>query len=62
MKVTRKLFINKRNGQLSLTLPKKVVDKLVLENNLKTYPRKLDLEILNPKKIKSSLKKHGNNS
>ena len=50
MKIIRKIFINKRNGQASLTLPKEVIEKLTNNNTLK-IPKKISLEIINPKDI-----------
>lgn len=50
MKITRKLFYNKRNGQASITLPSKVLKEL--HKNL-THPKKLDkisLNIIKPQK------------
>lgn len=56
MKITRKIFINRRNGQASLVIPKKIIEQLKTENKIKKNPKKISFEILNIKKVK-----HGNN-
>jgi len=48
MRITRKLFINRRNGQASLTIPKKILEKLKIESD--KYPKKISLDVLNIKK------------
>lgn len=49
MKLTRKIFVNSNNGQVSLTLPKKYIDEL-RDTQTGKIPKKISLEILNPKK------------
>jgi len=51
MKLIRRLFINRRNGQASLTIPKSVVDRL--QENLKVNKqiKKISLEILDLKEV-----------
>jgi hypothetical protein len=45
MKITRKLFINRRNNQGSVTLPKKVLDELQKASDNEKLPKKIFLEI-----------------
>jgi len=49
VKITRRLFINRRNGQGSITLPKKVLEKLQEDMKISKYPKKIKLEIISPK-------------
>lgn len=51
MKITRRLFINKRNGQGSLTLPKKILEDLKKDLKIDKYPKKISLEIISPKRL-----------
>ena len=51
MKIIRSLFINKRNGQGSVTLPREVLDKLREDLRTNKYPKKISLEVLSPKEI-----------
>jgi len=50
LKITRRIFINRRNGQGSLTLPKKLLDQLRQESKLDKYPKNISLEIISPKR------------
>jgi len=52
MKLKRKIFINSKNGQASLTIPKKVILKLKEESTNKKFPRVLSIEVLNNKEKK----------
>jgi len=54
MKLTRKTFYNKANGQCMITIPKKAV--LLLKNKDNSPPKKISFEILTKKEI-SELKK-----
>ena len=49
MKLTRKAFYNKANGQCMITIPRKTVLLLKKKNVL---PKKISLEILTSKEIK----------
>jgi len=51
LKIIRSLFINKRNGQGSVTLPREVLDKLREDLRTNKYPKKISLEVLSPKEI-----------
>lgn len=53
LKLTRKIFINRRNGQGSLTLPKKILEKLKVDSEKGMYPKKISLEILSPKRLET---------
>jgi len=53
VKITRRIFINKRNGQGSLTLPKKLLDELRRDLKTGKYPKNISLEILSPKRIET---------
>ena len=50
MKVTRKIFYNKTNGQGSITLPSNVIKEL--QGELNKPPKRIFLDILNPKEVK----------
>jgi len=50
LKITRRIFINRRNGQGSLTLPKKLLDQLREDLKLDKYPKNISLEIISPKR------------
>jgi len=54
MKLTRKIFCNKANGQYSITLPRETI--LLLKNKNNSPPKKISFEILTKKDI-SELKK-----
>jgi hypothetical protein len=54
MKITRKVFCNKANGQFSFTLPKETV--MLLKNKNNSPPKKISFEILTNKEI-NELKK-----
>jgi hypothetical protein len=58
MKLTRKLFYNKRNGQASLTLPSKQLKKIQQCMNSDKPIKKLSFEILTKKEINNL--KNGN--
>lgn len=56
MKLTRKIFYNKRNNQGSITLPAKDLKKIQEETKKKTLPKTISFEILTPSE-KKDLKK-----
>jgi len=50
LKITRKVFINKNNGQASLTLPRKLIENLKRNLKISGYPEKISLEVIYPKR------------
>lgn len=60
MEILRKLFINKNNGQASLTLPKELIEKLSKNNKV---PPIVKLKVSIPRDYLSKVKeiKNGNN-
>lgn len=54
MKITRRIFINRRNGQASLTIPKKILDTLKTDLKIDNYPKNISLEILSPKRLETN--------
>lgn len=47
MKIERKVFINRANGQGSITIPSKILKDLAKANG--KYPKRISFEILNSK-------------
>jgi hypothetical protein len=53
VKITRRLFINRRNGQGSITLPKKIIQKISDDLKIDQYPKEISLEIRSPKRLET---------
>lgn len=55
MKLTRKLFCNRANGQYSITLPKEAMK--IIKNKNNSTPKKISFEILTKKEKAELIKK-----